>query len=126
MQTTAHLLDDFARTRSEGSLRAIIDRHLGLVYVAALRVTRSEAMAKDVAQDIFLKLAQKPAAIPSSLAFFCMAAPRRSKYKADPEFAKVKKAYDRKEAPEFRYHRFWAQVEYATACAVAAKFAPAK
>jgi len=45
----------------------------------------------------------------------------RTKYKDDPDFARVKQAYDRKEAPEFRYHRFWAQAEYATACAFAAQ-----
>ena len=35
MDTTENLLDEFARTRSEGALRTIIDRHLGLVYSAA-------------------------------------------------------------------------------------------
>lgn len=62
-------MDEFARTRSEGALRTIIDRHLGLVYAAAWRVTRSEVMAKEVAQDVFLKLTQKAASIPAGLAF---------------------------------------------------------
>ncbi len=69
METTENLLDDFARTRSEGALRTIIDRHLGLVYSAAWRVTRSEVAAREVAQDVFLKLAQKPASVPPGLAF---------------------------------------------------------
>ena len=47
----------------------------------------------------------------------------RSRYKDDPDFERVKKAYDAREAPVFRYHRFWAQVDYATACLVAAEIA---
>ncbi len=45
----------------------------------------------------------------------------RSRYKDDPDFARVKQAHDRQQAPEFRYHRFWAQVDFATACAFAAQ-----
>lgn len=39
----------------------------------------------------------------------------RSKYKEDPEFAKVEAAYKAGEAPVFRYHRFWEQAEAAIA-----------
>ncbi len=69
MDTTENLLDEFARTRSEGALRLIIDRHLPLVYAVAFRVTRSEVVAREVAQDVFLKMAQRPTSLPPGLAF---------------------------------------------------------
>lgn len=39
----------------------------------------------------------------------------RSKYKDDPDYAKLKEAYEAGETPEFTYHRFWAQCEIAIA-----------
>nr|WP_310938844.1 glycoside hydrolase family 48 protein [Clostridium sp. SHJSY1] len=39
----------------------------------------------------------------------------RSKYKQDPQFAKLQEAYNKGETPEFNYHRFWAQSEIAIA-----------
>jgi hypothetical protein len=39
----------------------------------------------------------------------------RSKYKQDPDFAKVEEAYKEGKAPVFKYHRFWAQSEAAIA-----------
>ena len=45
----------------------------------------------------------------------------RSRYRDDPAFAQVESAYRRGVAPEFRYHRFWAQVEVALANAAAAE-----
>lgn len=39
----------------------------------------------------------------------------RSAYKADPDYARVKAAVDAGVAPEFNYHRFWAQSEFAVA-----------
>ncbi|QAA33059.1 exoglucanase [Clostridium manihotivorum] len=39
----------------------------------------------------------------------------RSKYKNDPDYAKVKAAYDKGESPVFNYHRFWAECEIAIA-----------
>jgi cellulose 1,4-beta-cellobiosidase len=39
----------------------------------------------------------------------------RSKYKEDPDFAKVEEAYKNGTAPTFKYHRFWAQSEAAIA-----------
>lgn len=44
----------------------------------------------------------------------------RSKYREDPAFPEVEKAYKAGRAPTFRYHRFWAQVEVALANAAAA------
>ncbi len=39
----------------------------------------------------------------------------RSKYRDDPEFARVEAAHRAGQAPVFRYHRFWAQAEVAMA-----------
>lgn len=39
----------------------------------------------------------------------------RSKYKQDPDYARVKEAVEKGEDPTFRYHRFWAQSEIAIA-----------
>lgn len=39
----------------------------------------------------------------------------RSNYRRDPQFAAVEEARRKGEAPVFRYHRFWAQVEVALA-----------
>ena len=44
----------------------------------------------------------------------------RSKYRNDPDFARVEDACRNGKAPVFRYHRFWAQCEVATANAIAA------
>jgi hypothetical protein len=46
----------------------------------------------------------------------------RSKYKNDPDFARVKAAVDAGQKPVMRYHRFWAQVEIALAFAEYARF----
>jgi hypothetical protein len=48
----------------------------------------------------------------------------RSAYRADPEFGRLERARAAGEAPVFRYHRFWAQVEVALALAEAAKEGP--
>lgn len=46
----------------------------------------------------------------------------RSKYKQDPAFASLEAAYKAGKDPEFKYHRFWAQVEIALAFAEYARF----
>lgn len=52
----AELLKLFFRTRNEGHLRVLMDRHLPLVYSVALRVSDSPELAAEAAQDVFLKL----------------------------------------------------------------------
>ena len=37
-----------------------MQRHLGLVYCAAHRLTRSDALGKDVAQEVFIRFARQP------------------------------------------------------------------
>ncbi len=46
----------------------------------------------------------------------------RSKFRQDPAFARVKASIDAGKDPEFRYHRFWAQVEVALAYGEMARF----
>jgi len=41
----------------------------------------------------------------------------RGKYRGDPDYMRVKAAYDRGRDPVFTYHRFWAQADIATAMA---------
>lgn len=61
------LLENFAATRCEASFRGLVDRHLGLVHAAALRVTCNPTDADDVAQEVFTKLAREAGRIPSSV-----------------------------------------------------------
>ena len=66
--------DDAILLRSyalEGDARAfaeLVQRYAGLVYSTARRITGSADAAEDVAQDCFLRLAQKSAAITGSVA----------------------------------------------------------
>lgn len=58
------LLNDYATKNSEEAFRALVDRYAGMVYHAALRQTGHPHAAEDVAQDVFIALAQKADNIP--------------------------------------------------------------
>jgi len=58
-RTDAQLLAQFASNRSQDALRTLIERHLGLVYSAALRQVRDPGTAQDIAQGVFIALAHK-------------------------------------------------------------------
>jgi RNA polymerase sigma factor (sigma-70 family) len=55
------LLRDFARDRSQDAFTTIVQRHLDLVYCAALRQVRSRELAEEVAQSVFSDLARDAA-----------------------------------------------------------------
>jgi len=47
------LLREYAATGAEPAFRQLVERHMGLVYSAALRQTGDHAMAQDVTQAVF-------------------------------------------------------------------------
>lgn len=60
MTDDAELLSQYAQKGSDTAFAALVDRYLPLVYAAALRLVRGdEALAKDVAQTVFIDLARK-------------------------------------------------------------------
>jgi RNA polymerase sigma factor (sigma-70 family) len=62
-RTDQQLLRDYVVNRSEAAFNELARRHVDAVYSAALRLTRDESLAKDIAQGSFLALAQNAAAL---------------------------------------------------------------
>jgi RNA polymerase sigma factor (sigma-70 family) len=58
MISDLELLQNYARNKSEESFAALVNRHLNLVYSAALRQVRSPQLAEEVAQSAFTDLAR--------------------------------------------------------------------
>ena len=56
--TDPQLLRDYAERRSEAASAELVQRHVDLVYSAALRMVRDAHLAEDVAQSAFIALAQ--------------------------------------------------------------------
>jgi RNA polymerase sigma factor (sigma-70 family) len=52
------LLEKFSREHSQDAFTALVNRHLGLVYSAALRQVRSSHFAEEIAQSVFTSLAR--------------------------------------------------------------------
>jgi RNA polymerase sigma factor (sigma-70 family) len=64
MSDDAELLRRYATDRSEEAFTELVQRHLPLVYQAALRRTNGRVqLAEEVAQSVFLKLAQNAAGL---------------------------------------------------------------
>jgi RNA polymerase sigma factor (sigma-70 family) len=57
--TDSELLAAYVNNRDQDALRALLQRHLGLVYAAALRQIRDPGMAEDIVQGVFMALAAK-------------------------------------------------------------------
>ncbi len=60
------LLREYATRNSEEAFRALVDRHAGLVYHAALRQVHNPHTAEEVAQAVFIALARKAGRISRS------------------------------------------------------------
>lgn len=58
------LIEEYAATRSETAFRELVDRHIDHVHSVAYRVMRNHALAADVAQQVFTKLATDHGKIP--------------------------------------------------------------
>ncbi len=63
MADDAELLRLYARDRSEKAFAELVERNLGLVYHAALRLCGDAHLAQDVAQSVFSDLARKAGAL---------------------------------------------------------------
>ncbi len=64
MADDTELLRRYATDRSEEAFTALVQRHLPLVYQAALRRTNGQVqLAEEIAQSVFLKLAQNAAGL---------------------------------------------------------------
>ncbi|WP_367872636.1 RNA polymerase sigma factor [Luteolibacter sp. Populi] len=60
----SELLERFLATRDQSAFSELAAAHLGLVYSAALRVTRAPDLAEEVAQTVMIKLASLSHALP--------------------------------------------------------------
>ncbi len=61
MTSDLDLLGRFARQKSQDAFTELVNRHVNLVYSAALRQVRSPQLAEEVAQSVFADLARDAA-----------------------------------------------------------------
>lgn len=66
MTRDAELLHEYARTGAEGAFRELVDRHVSMVYSAALRQAHGNVhLAEELSQLVFAELARKAAQLTS-------------------------------------------------------------
>jgi RNA polymerase sigma factor (sigma-70 family) len=65
--TDRDLLGQFVRDQSQDAFTALVNRHLNLVYSAALRQVRSPQLAEEVSQSVFTQLARDAAKLDDNL-----------------------------------------------------------
>ena len=58
------LLRQYAQTASEAVFATLVDRHVGMVYAAALRQARSRDAAEEITQAVFILLMRKAGSMP--------------------------------------------------------------
>ena len=68
MTDASELLRRYAETGDEEAFRQLVERHVGIVYSAALRKLNSDPhAAQDVAQTVFSDLARKAKFLPATV-----------------------------------------------------------
>jgi RNA polymerase sigma factor (sigma-70 family) len=68
MQGTHELLSDFVLNGSEGAFRELVAAYIDFVYSTALRIVGGDRhLAQDIAQNVFIDLARKAAALPADV-----------------------------------------------------------
>src|SRR5436190_10012869 len=68
-ETDLQLLTRYASQRAEDAFTEIVRRHVDLVHSAALRQVRSPELAEEVAQAVFIELAQQARHFPPRTVF---------------------------------------------------------
>ena len=64
MDTDTQLLKSYVANGSEGAFRELVERHINIVYSAALRESGGNTpQAEDITQGVFTELARRAAAL---------------------------------------------------------------
>ena len=61
------LLRSYVEGRSEAAFERLVERYLDMVWGVAFRITRNEALSKDVAQEVFTDLARRASTLRSGV-----------------------------------------------------------
>jgi RNA polymerase sigma factor (sigma-70 family) len=68
MNDDSQFLSEFCRTGSESAFRQLVERHLNLVYSAALRMVNGDAhLAQDISRLVFSNLVRKARSLPTNV-----------------------------------------------------------
>ncbi len=61
--TDQELIRRYAKRQNEAAFRTLVERHAGMVFGVALRRTRDQTLAEEIAQNVFVQLARKSASL---------------------------------------------------------------